>query len=257
VAATGTVVTTFKAAVEDATGNVDTIGAGSTDSITLSSPCLAAPVSATAVAGVATYSTVEFATTGSCTLTATDASRVVVAALATVQVGTPQAALIVTTKSGYLDAPLTLAASGGSGTGALTFSVTNGTATGCLITAGVLSATKAGTCIVTAVKAAVAPYASGVSAATTVTISGAPHAVKLSGTVRRSHKETVTISGYNFAGRPKVASNVSGFSGVVTRDTGKTLFITIDVKTSASKPGVKVLTLAFGNGHTSVRYSLH
>jgi hypothetical protein len=96
-----------------------------------------------------------------------------------------------------------------------------------------------------------------VSAATTVTISGAPHAVKLSGTVRRSHKETVTISGYNFAGRPRVASNVSGFSGVVTRDTGKTLFITIDVKTSVSKPGVKVLTLAFGNGHTSVRYSLH
>ena len=174
VAATGTVVTTFKAAVEDATGNVDTIGAGSTDSITLSSPCLAAPVSATAVAGVATYSTIEFATTGSCTLTATDASRVVVAALATVQVGTPQAALIVTTKSGYLDAPLTLAASGGSGTGALTFSVTNGTATGCLVTAGVLSATKAGTCIVTAIKAAVAPYASGVSAATTVTISAPP-----------------------------------------------------------------------------------
>jgi hypothetical protein len=258
VAATGTVVTAFKAAVEDANGNTDTSGLGSSDSITLSSTCLAAPVSVTAVAGVATFSTVEFATTGTCTLTATDASRVIVAAVATVQVGTPQAAITVTTKTGYLDAPLTLAASGGSGTGAVTFSVTNGTATGCVITAGALSATKAGTCIVTAIKAAAAPYASGVSVATTVTISSAPHAVKLAGTVRRSHKETVTVTGYNFSGRPKVASNVSGFSGIVTRDTGKTLSISINVKTSASKPGVKVLTLAFANGtHTSVRYSLH
>ena len=257
VAATGTLVTPFKVSVEDASGNVDTTGAGSVDVISISSPCLAASVSGTAIAGVATFSTVEFATTGSCTLTATDTSRTLATATATTQVGTPQAALTVTSKSGYLDAPLTLAATGGSGTGALTFSVTNGTATGCLITAGALSVTKAGTCLVTAYKAASAPYASGISAATTVTISAAPHAVKLSGTVRRSHKETVTVTGYNFAGRPKVASNVSGFSGVVTRDTGKTLSITIDVKTSVSKPGVKVLTLAFGNGRTSVRYSLH
>jgi hypothetical protein len=237
---------------------VDTIGTGSADSITLSSTCLAAPVSATAVAGVATFATVEFASTGTCTLTATDATRVVTPATATSSVGTPQAAVTVSSLTGYLDAPLTLAAAGGSGTGAVTFSVTNGTATGCLVTSGVLTATKAGTCLVTATKAAVAPYATGVSVATTVTISGAPHAVKLAGTVRRTHKETVTVSGYNFSGRPKVSSNVSGFSGLVTRDTGKTLWITIDVKTSASKSGVKVLTLAFANGdHTSVRYSLH
>jgi hypothetical protein len=258
VAATGTLVTAFKVAVEDASGNIDTTGTGSTDAISISSPCLAAPVSATAIAGAATFSTVEFATTGSCTLTATDTTRVIAAATATSQVGTPQAALTVTSKTGYLDAPLTLAATGGSGTGALTFSVTNGTATGCLITTGVLSVTKAGTCIVTALKAAAAPYASGISAATTVTISSAPHAVKLAGTVRRSHKENVTVSGYNFSGRPKVASNVSGFSAIVTRDTGKSLVISITVKTSVAKPGVKVLTLTFANGtRTSVRYSLH
>jgi hypothetical protein len=164
----------------------------------------------------------------------------------------------VTSKTGYLDAPLTLAATGGSGTGALTFSVTNGTSTGCLITAGALSATKAGTCIVTATKAAVAPYASGVSAATTVTISSAPHAVKLAGTVRRAQKETVTVSGFNFSGRPKIVSNVAGFSATVSRDTGKSLTIVITVKGSVSKPGVKVLTIRFANGKsTSVRYSLH
>jgi hypothetical protein len=111
---------------------------------------------------------------------------------------------------------------------------------------------------VTATKAAVAPYANGLSAATTVTISSAPHAVKLAGTVRRSEKANVTVSGYNFYGRPKALSNVSGFSALVTRDSGTSLSITITVKTSATKPGVKVLTLVFGNGtRTSVRYSLH
>jgi hypothetical protein len=258
VAATATLVTAFKASVEDASGNVDTSGAGSTDSIALSSPCLAAPVSVTAVAGVATFSTIEFASTGSCTLTATDASRVVVAALATVQVGTPQAAITVTSKTGYLDAPLTLAATGGTGTGALTFSVTNGTATGCLITSGALSATKAGTCIVTATKAAVAPYATGASAATTVTISGAPHAVRLVGTVARSRTTSVTVTGYNFSGRPKVISNVAGFTGLVTKDTGKSLTIRVTVKGLSAKPGVKTLALTFANGaHASVKYSLH
>jgi hypothetical protein len=157
-----------------------------------------------------------------------------------------------------LDAPLTLVATGGSGTGALTFSVTNGTATGCLLTSGALSATTAGTCIVTAFKAAAAPYASGVSAATTVTISSAPHAVKLAGTVRRASKATVTVTGYNFSGRPKVLSNVAGFSAIVSRDSGKSLTIVITVKGSVSKPGVKVLTIKFANGKsTSVRYSLH
>ncbi|MGB8180676.1 MAG: hypothetical protein WCF63_11015 [Acidimicrobiales bacterium] len=258
VTTTGTVITAFKVAVEDANSNVDTIGTGSTDLITISSTCLAAPVSVTTVAGVATFSTVEFASTGTCVLTATDATRAILTASATSSVGEPQAALTVTSLTGYLDAPLTLVASGGSGTGAVTFSVANGTATGCVITGNTLKAAKAGTCIVTATKAAVSPYANGISAATTVTISSAPHAVKLAGTVRRSEKANVTVSGYNFYGRPTALSNVSGFSAIVTRDSGRSLSITITVKTSASKPGVKVLTLVFGNGtRTSVRYSLH
>jgi hypothetical protein len=125
VAATGTVVTTFKVSVEDSAGNVDTAGTGSTDVVSIASPCLAAAVPATAIAGVATFATVEFATTGACVLTATDSSRVIAAATASVQVGTPQAALVVTSTTGYLDAPLTLAVSGGSGTGAVSFTVTN------------------------------------------------------------------------------------------------------------------------------------
>jgi hypothetical protein len=257
VAATATVVATFKVSVEDANGNVDTTGAGATDGITISSTCLAASVSATAVAGVATFSTVEFATTGACVLTATDTSRVIATATASVQVGTPQAALVVTTKTGYLDAPLTLATSGGSGTGAVTFTVANGTATGCTITSGALTATTAGTCIVTATKAAVAPYATGISSATTVTISSAPKALRVAGSVTKGKKSVISVTGYNFSGRPKVTSNVAGFKGTVTRDSGKTLTISITVAGS-SKAGVKVLALAFANGkHATVKYNYH
>jgi hypothetical protein len=254
---TGTVITTFKVGVEDAAGNVDTTGAGSTDSITLSSTCLAAPVAAVAVAGLATYSTVEFATTGACVLTATDTSRVIATATASVQVGQPQTALVVTSTSGYLDSPIILATSGGSGTGAVTFTVTNGTATGCVIIAGALSATAGGTCIVTATKAASAPYATASSAATTVTISSAPKALHVAGVITLGKTAHVTISGFNFSGRPRAISNVAGFKATVTRDTGKSLSLTITV-TGSSKPGVKVLSLIFSNGkRASVKYSLH
>ncbi|MGB7651691.1 MAG: hypothetical protein WBL51_00255 [Acidimicrobiales bacterium] len=255
-ATTGTVITTFKVAVEDASGNIDTTSTGSTDGITISSSCLAASVAATAVAGVATFSTVEFATTGDCALTATDTSRVIADAVAMVQVGTPQATLLVSSTSGYLDAPLTLVSSGGSGTGTVTFTVTNGTATGCTITDGALSATTGGTCIVTATKAAVTPYATGISAATTVTISSAPKALRVVGAITKGKTSHVTITGYNFSGRPTLKSNVAGFKATVNRDSGKTLTVTITV-TGSSKPGVKVLTLAFANGkRTTVKYSL-
>lgn len=255
---TGTVITAFKVAVEDASGNIDVTNAGSGDSITVSSPCLAASVTATAVAGVATFSTAEFSTTGLCTLTATDTTRVVTAATATSTVGEAQGALTITTKSGYLDAPLTLVVTGGSGTGVVTFTVTNGTATDCAITSGVLSAKTGGTCTVTAYKAAVTPYAPASSVATTVTISSAPKAVRLVGAVWNARKTTVTVTGYNFIGRPKITSNVAGFKATVSSDSGKSLRIVVTVTGSASKPGVKVMTIRLANGKTtSVRYSLH
>jgi hypothetical protein len=259
VTTTGTVITAFKVSVEDANSNVDTIGNGSVDSITLSSTCLAAPVSVTAAAGVATFSTVEFASTGACTLTATDASRTIVAATATTVVGAAQPALSITTKSGYLDVPITLATAGGAGTGAVTYTVTNGTATVCAVsTAGVLTAKSGGTCIVTAYKAAATTYAPATSVATTVTISSAPKAVRVVGAIWNARKTTVTVTGYNFSGRPKITSNVAGFKAIVSRDSGKSLTIVVTVKGSASRPGVKVMTIRLANGKTtSVRYSLH
>jgi hypothetical protein len=51
---------------------------------------------------------------------------------------------------------------------------------------------------------------------------------------------------------------VAGFSALVTRDTGKLLTLTITVKASATKPGVKTMTLIFANGkRASFKYSLH
>jgi hypothetical protein len=92
--------------------------------------------------------------------------------------GIAQSALTLTSVSGVLGVPLTLTSSGGSGTGAVSFSVADGTASGCLITTGVLSATGAGTCLVTATKAGDSTYLPVSSTATAVALS-AGHVTKL------------------------------------------------------------------------------
>jgi hypothetical protein len=86
----------------------------------------------------------------------------------TLSVGTAQAALTLTSLKGTVGSPLPLATSGGSGTGAVTYTVTNGTASGCSVSGSSLSATSAGTCIVTATKAGDSTYVSASSVATTV-----------------------------------------------------------------------------------------
>ncbi len=255
----GSALTSFTVSVEDANGNVAKTTTGSTDVITITaSGCtIGGTDTATAIAGVATFAAVTATTTGTCVLTATDSTRTLTTATATTIVGEPQAALTVTSLTGYKDAPLTLTTAGGSGTGAVTFSVTNGTATGCLITNGALSATTAGTCLVTATKAAASPYAGANSAATTVTISSAPKAIRVSGTVINNRKSSVTVTGYNFSGRPTVISNVAGFKALVTHDSGTSLTVVLTIKGN-SKPGVKTLTIILASGaRTSVKYSLH
>jgi outer membrane protein OmpA-like peptidoglycan-associated protein len=82
-----------------------------------------------------------------------------------------QATLRVTSTSGVVGTPLTLAMRGGSGTGAVSYVVTNGTASRCSIKANALSATSAGTCLVTATKAADANYSAISSVRTTVSLS--------------------------------------------------------------------------------------
>ena len=81
-----------------------------------------------------------------------------------------QSALTVTTVSGTLGTPFALETAGGSGTGAVTCVVTNGMASGCTVSGSSLSASTAGTCIVTATKAADATYLAVSSTATTITL---------------------------------------------------------------------------------------
>jgi outer membrane protein OmpA-like peptidoglycan-associated protein len=84
-----------------------------------------------------------------------------------------QAALSVTSVSGTATTPLALTVGGGSGTGAVTYVVTDGTTT-CTLANGSVIAAAAGTCLVTATKAADAAYSQAVSPQATLTFAAAP-----------------------------------------------------------------------------------
>jgi hypothetical protein len=118
--------------------------------------------------------TLSATSAGTCTVTAAKAASTDYTAISsgptTITVNPiAQAALTVTSTAGTFNTPLTLATSGGSGSGALTYADTAGTA-GCSITGGVLIATNAGTCTVTATMAASTDYTAISSAAATITI---------------------------------------------------------------------------------------
>jgi len=87
----------------------------------------------------------------------------------TLNVGTAQAPLVVSSVTGTVGTALNLTTTGGSGTGAVSYTVTNGTASGCSLNGSALSATSAGTCVVTATKAGDTTYVAASSAATNVT----------------------------------------------------------------------------------------
>jgi hypothetical protein len=111
---------------------------------------------------------------GTCLVTATKAADANYASASSVQttvtfgVGV-QSTLVVSSTSATYPNSLVLTTTGGSGTGTVSYVVTNGTASGCTNTSGTLTATSAGTCLVTATKAADANYASASSVQTTVT----------------------------------------------------------------------------------------
>jgi hypothetical protein len=103
--------------------------------------------------------------------------------------GVPQAPLLVTSTEGDVLTPLTLTASGGTAGGALSYQASDGTASGCAVSGSPaeLSAETAGTCLVTATKAADGVYDAVSSVPTTVTLAkavqAALHLVTVAGTV--------------------------------------------------------------------------
>ncbi|HEV3187774.1 MAG TPA: hypothetical protein VGZ04_06970 [Acidimicrobiales bacterium] len=145
-------------------------------------------VTSAGTAGCSVTSGVLNATSpGTCMVTATKAgdthysSTNSLAMTVTFTLATQATFSLTSTNAGF-GTSLTLTTSGGSGTGAVTYAVTNGTATGCVISGTSVKATSAGTCIVTATKAADSTYAAASSAATAVdfALPARPAAVVLS-----------------------------------------------------------------------------
>jgi hypothetical protein len=257
VATAGTVLTTFRVAVEDVNDNAVTLGIGNGDSIAITSPCtLGGTTTAVAVAGVATFSALSVGVTGVCVLTATDTTRTLAAATATSTVGTPQAALVLSTVKGTVGTALNLATTGGTGTGTLSYTVAAGSSAGCSVSGTSLHAARAGTCLVTATKAGSTTYIVVSSAATRVTFVLPFKATRVVGTVTVGRTSTVTIVGSGFSGRPRIICNVAGVTARVAGDSGRTLRVIVTVRAGV-KTGVHTFTVILANGkRTSVKFSL-
>lgn len=152
-----------------------------------------------------------------------------------------QAAVSLTTTSGVYGTGLTLVASGGSGTGSYSFAVTTVGTAGCSITSGVLNATSAGACTVTATRALSTNYLVAHSVATTVTISRAtqtPLAVSITNGDLVTGIIVATTGG---SGSGVVTSSVttgtancSLTSGVATAKTAGTCSLTVTKASDAS-----------------------
>jgi predicted outer membrane repeat protein len=152
---------------------------------------------------------VAAAASGTCIVTATKAGDATYAPTSstptTVTFQQLQAPLKLTSTAGVVGAPLTLTTSGGSGSGAVSYTASNGTASGCTIASLKLVATTAGTCIVTATKAAGGTYAAVSSSPTTVTLAKASQA-----------SLTVTSTSGTFGSQLTLTTSGGSGSGAVT-----------------------------------------
>jgi hypothetical protein len=177
----------------------------------------------------------------------------------TVGAGNPksQGAITITSTSVADGHSLALTSTGGSGDGAVTYTVTSRGSAGCVISGDVLRSARAGTCVVTANKAADGTYAAASSLATTVTIKPpAPKASRVATVLRSGRTTTTRIIGVGFYGRPLVVSNRVGTSAVVTRDNGRTLTIRV-VVARGTRSGEYRFTIVFAHGQrTTIRYAL-
>ena len=169
-----------------------------------------------------------------------------------------QAPITLNSTKGTVGKALTLTSSGGSGASAVTYAVTSAGSANCSITGGVLNATRAGTCTVTATKAADATYQSVSSASTTMTFTArvAPvrlHAAWVHGYAVTGRTVVITIGGRGFWGRPTIASH-GGTTARVQKDNGRILKVKVSVE-AGSHDGTFTFTITLANGHSCrVRY---
>lgn len=129
--------------------------------------------------------------------------------------------LSISTLNGNFGTPLTLNAIGGSGTGNITYSYTQGTAT-CTLSGNVLSASSAGTCLITGTKAADSNYNATSTSQTTITFAAATttssisvstnsltfrRAVNLTTTTTTTGKVTFKANNVNISGCRNLITN--------------------------------------------------
>jgi hypothetical protein len=152
-----------------------------------------------------TSGTVEFLSGGTCTINFDDPGSInyqaatQVTQTVSIALGTQTALTLATTSaaSNGSSYSLVLSTNGGSGSGLVTYALdSGGTASGCAIAGGTLSAASAGTCVVTATKAADNSYALTSSAATSVKFSQTSQAaITIGATSLTSTTQNVSITG--------------------------------------------------------------
>lgn len=168
-----------------------------------------------------------------------------------------QGAITITSTSTMYGHALTLTSTGGSGDGALSYVVTSPGTAACAIDGDLLTSDRAGTCVVTATKAASGSYLAASSLATTVTVlPPPPRAVHVGTVLWAGRTMTALIYGSGFYGRPLIVSDLVGTSAVVAHDNGRVLTIRV-VVARGSHPGQYRFIIIFAHGQrTSLRYTL-
>lgn len=165
-----------------------------------------------------------------------------------------QAALTLTVEptSVAVGATAALGTTGGSGTGAVSYSVTTG-GTVCSASGATLNALTAGSCTVTATKAADANYLEATSAAATVTVYGTAAALAV------SREPAGAVSGVSFTTQPRVevrdaggrlvTSSTASVTAAIASGTG-TLTGTTTVSAVAGVATFTNLVITGGGAHT-------
>jgi hypothetical protein len=209
-------------------------------------------------------------TAGSCEVTATKAAdgfyAAVTSAPITVQVGlSPQTPLIVSATPGNIltTGTSTLSTSGGSGSGDVSYAITGGTGT-CSISGTTLIPITAGTCEVTASKAADSLYAAAISTPVVVFVGANAQCGTANGVYSPLLPDTASLCR---VGTPSAVSqssavfnwNCQGFGGGITVSCSTTKAtqpaLTITASPKVIKPGRgTILSIRGGGGKGRLRY---
>jgi hypothetical protein len=199
---------------------------------------------------------------GSCSVTATKAADSTYASATSSQVTVavslaPQATLVVTSNPTSINVndTSTLGTTGGSGSGVVSYSLVSGP---CTLSGATLTGTGAGSCSVTATKAADSTYSSATSSPVTVTVSGPPPVTNLVATPGPGFiRLTFTTNSPALASRlqPRTATVYTGTctssnGGVTASATGTGSPLTVS-GTTAGKPYSCVVTGSDGSGSSS------